>query len=176
MRAFKSLRDSDGCLRSYLGALGTGVVTSILVEVIQGHSFAEKPSPNPVQAAEIESLVQELKKRIPEPPDWLRGKRITAIGGHNSMFCIASEALSVSSYGAAHVRQALDSVAGFTDEDFAPMAFCQGDLREPAAYIVPKLCLLRAVMEHCEIEEVKYYSAIGSCAGMLISEDLFAAE
>ena len=48
-----------------------------------------------------------------------------------------------------------------------------GDLREPPGYIVPKLALLLAVMEHCEMREVQFCSTIGSCPGLLVSEEFF---
>lgn len=51
--------------------------------------------------------------------------------------------------------------------------WAQGDLREPPGYIVPKLALLLAVMEHCEMTEVHFCSTIGSCPGLLVSEQFF---
>ena len=41
------------------------------------------------------------------------------------------------------------------------------------AMVVPKLCLLRAVLEACAIGAVVYVPAIGSCAGLLISNERF---
>lgn len=48
-----------------------------------------------------------------------------------------------------------------------------GDLREPPGYILPKIALLLAVMEHCGIAEVHFCSTIGSCPGLLISDTFF---
>ena len=52
----------------------------------------------------------------------------------------------------------------------------KGDLREPPSFVVPKIALLLAVMEHCELQEVDFCSTIGSCPGMLISDDFFVEE
>lgn len=168
-----SLEGAGQPLRSYLGALGTGVCAAMLVEEVQGGSFSECSSPNPVAKAHAEALVAAMRERLAEPADWLRGKRLTAIGGPNSMFCVTSEALGTSTYALGDVRRALSSVLDLADADMAPKPYCQGELREPAAYIVPKIALLVAVMEHCEIAEVHFCASIGSCAGLLISEERY---
>lgn len=78
---------------AYCGALGDAVATAALVE-LQGRSFAEVPSPNPVSLPEAEALVQRLQERMPEPPAWLRGARgVVAIGGRNSMFALLADML-----------------------------------------------------------------------------------
>eukprot|EP00928_Gymnodinium_smaydae_P073629 TRINITY_DN567_c0_g2_i1.p1 TRINITY_DN567_c0_g2~~TRINITY_DN567_c0_g2_i1.p1 ORF type:complete len:343 (-),score=28.24 TRINITY_DN567_c0_g2_i1:55-1020(-) len=166
-------RDSDGGLRSYLGSLGTGVTTSLLVENVKGGNLAESLSPNPVGLDDAMSLVELLKTQIPTAPEWLHGSYVTAIGGPNCMFCVASEALGVRKYQAADVRRAVESAVVCSDADMLTKPYCQGELREPPAYIVPKLCQLLAVIEHCCIREVSYHSCIGSCPGMLISDELF---
>ena len=168
--SFQITSCTDGGLRSYLGALGAGVTTSILVETTQGRALADSPSTNPVTMQQAVALTEELKKKVPEAAEWLK-----AIGGPNSMFCVASEALGVLKYGTADVRRVLEGPVGLSDSELASKVFCEGELREPPAYIVPKLCLLLAVLEHCGIAEVKYCHAIGSCPGMLISDDMFAA-
>mmetsp|Transcript_69174 Transcript_69174/g.181219 ORF Transcript_69174/g.181219 Transcript_69174/m.181219 type:complete len:115 (-) Transcript_69174:14-358(-) len=114
-----------------------------------------------------------MRERLAEPAEWLRSRRVTAIGGPNSMFCVTSEALGTSSYSLGDVRRALSEALGLSDEEMASRPYCQGELREPAAYIVPKIAQLAAVMEHCEIAEVGFCPSIGSCAGLLISEDRY---
>lgn len=185
-------RSSSGALEAYLGSLGTGVVTSMLVE-IQGCSFAETPSPNPVRAEHAEQLLLDLKRTLPATPSWLRYGNVAAIGGPNSMFCVACEALGMglskqskeaSAEGdssSCHftitvqaIRDVLLDVIGKSDDELLQYAFCQGQLREPPAFILPKLILLLAVMEHCEMEKVFFYKTIGSCPGMLISDEMFA--
>lgn len=40
---------------------------------------------------------------------------------------------------------------------------------------VPKLCLLLAVLEGCEVAELEYVPTVGSCAGLLVSNERFPA-
>ncbi|CAE7203872.1 unnamed protein product [Symbiodinium sp. CCMP2592] len=186
-------RARAGALETYLGCLGTGVVTSMLVE-IQGHSFAETPSPNPVRAEHAEQLLLDLKRMLPATPSWLRHGNVAAIGGPNSMFCVACEALGMGlserskevsaqdessscqfTMTAPAIRDVMLGVIGKSDDELLQYPFCQGELREPPAFILPKLLLLLAVMEHCEMEKVFFYKTIGSCPGMLISDEMIFA-
>jgi len=161
-------------IRSYVGSLGTGTVFATLVEAVQGRSLATCQTPNPVTAEEAVQLVQQLRDSLAEPPTWLQGSSVTAIGGRNSMFCVASEALGgQTAYTEEDVRRALDEAAGLSDEDLASRPYCQGELREPPAFVVPKLCLLLAVVEHCGIASVQFCPAIGSCPGLLVSSGRF---
>lgn len=169
-----SSRSGKGGLQRYLGELGTGVVTHILVDSVQGKNFAAGEMPNPVKREDADKLIEELKRKIPDAPAWLRNGRITALGGPNSMFVVTSQALGQATYGPSDVRRALTATLGLEDSKLAAMPFCQGANREPPAYVVPKICLLLAVMEHCDIKEVQVRSAIGSCPGMLVSDDFFA--
>jgi len=164
-----------GDLRKYVGALGSGVVAALLMGEVLGRDFATAPTANPVKASEAASLVQRLKQECPPAADWLRGSHVTAIGGPNSMFCVACEVLGVSSYALAELRRALSLVVGLTDDELLKMRCCQGDLREPPSLIVSKICLLLAVVEHCSIDQVTFCPAIGSCQGLLISEERYAA-
>lgn len=164
---------STSVLRSYVGALGTGNATALLVEEVQGHSFAERHTPNPASVQEAEALVQRLRRELGTPPEWLQGSSVTAIGGPNSMFCVASEALGNTTYSSADVKCALQGVVDLTDDEMASRPFCQGELREPPGLIVPKLCLLLAVMEHCAFAGVHFCPAIGSCHGLLISQEKY---
>ncbi|CAJ1404150.1 unnamed protein product [Effrenium voratum] len=141
----------------------------MLVEV-QGHSLSTKSSPNPVTSQEADELLVQLKEKLSETPSWLQGGEVTAIGGPNSMFCVASEALERRSYQAHDIRAVLGELLGLTDEELMTRAFCQGELREPPGFIIPKLALLLAVMEHCQLKEVQFCAAIGSCPGLLIGD------
>ncbi|CAK9034100.1 FK506-binding protein 2 (Peptidyl-prolyl cis-trans isomerase) (PPIase) (Rotamase) [Durusdinium trenchii] len=160
-------------LPGYLGGLGTGVVTSICVEEVQKRTMAPKVTPNPVDSKAADELVVALKTRLDVVPSWLKQSVVTAIGGPNSMFCVAFEALGKRQYRPSEIREVLKSVVDQTDEELSSRAFCQGELREPPGYIVPKIALLLAVMEHCEISEVHFCSTIGSCPGLLISDEYF---
>lgn len=166
--------DPSGGLRSYLGSYGTAVTTALLVESVQGRKYAECPSPNPVSMDDANALMSIIKSELQSVPAWLSGSSTTAIGGPNSMFCVASEALGINVFDVSSLRHALEGVVGSTDEELAARAFCQGELREPPSYIVPKLCLLLAVAEHSNMEQITFCPAIGSCQGLLISDDMYA--
>jgi len=168
-----SLDPEGGPLRSWVGNLGSGNSTAMLVEAVQGHSFAERATPNPVAASEAEDLVARMRAELKPPAGWLRGAAVTAIGGPNSMFAVAHEAIGAKTFVLAEVRRALASVIGMSDEAMASKPFCQGPLREPPGLIVPKLCLLVAVMEHMELTEVAFCPSIGSCQGLLISDERY---
>eukprot|EP00429_Kryptoperidinium_foliaceum_P005773 CAMPEP_0176023944 /NCGR_PEP_ID=MMETSP0120_2-20121206/11689_1 /TAXON_ID=160619 /ORGANISM="Kryptoperidinium foliaceum, Strain CCMP 1326" /LENGTH=318 /DNA_ID=CAMNT_0017357111 /DNA_START=38 /DNA_END=991 /DNA_ORIENTATION=- len=165
-----SLDPAGGSLRSWVGALGSGNTTAMLVEGVQGHAFAERATPNPVSATEAESLIAKLRSELLPVPDWLRGASVTAIGGPNSMFCVANEALHSRSYTVSEARRALVSVLDLPDAEMAAKPFCQGELKEPPGLIVPKVCLLVAVMEHAAMAAVHFCPSIGSCQGLLISD------
>lgn len=172
--AAESSGDALPLLR-YMGALGTGVTTALLIEEVQGRCLADTSTPNPVSAEHAERLVDVLLGQLAQAPAWLSGaSTVTAIGGINSMFAVAAQALESTAYTAADVRRALDDAVGLTDEEMAERPYCQGSLREPAGFIVPKLALLLAVMTRCEMHAVQYCSAIGSCPGLLISEQRYA--
>mmetsp|Transcript_44355 Transcript_44355/g.105017 ORF Transcript_44355/g.105017 Transcript_44355/m.105017 type:complete len:325 (+) Transcript_44355:122-1096(+) len=161
---------SDQGLRSYVGTFGSGNTTALLVESVLGRNFASNPSPNPVSAEQAKALVSLLQSQLASPPAWLAGTEVVAIGGINCMFKVTSEVLGRTRYTLADVRSALQSIVGLSDEDLAQMACCKGELREPPGLIVPKVCLLLAVMEHCGMAEVSFCPAVGSCPGVLIDD------
>lgn len=168
-----SRSSGGGPLRAYTGTWGTGVVTAALIEKIQGHAFSEKPTPNPVKAAEAAAIVSHIKQDLPAAAEWLSGKDVTAIGGPNSQFHIAWELLGVERYTLPDVQRALAEVVGKSDEEMALLPCCRGELREPPGLIVPKLCLLMSVMEHCSISSVTFRLCTGSCPGLLISDERY---
>lgn len=163
-----------GGLRAFVGAFGTGTTTAQLVEKIQGASLAEKATPNPVSATEAASLIANLQQDLPHPAEWLQGQRVTAIGGPNSMFAVASEALGATRYSLTELQRVLATVVDCSDDDLLARPFCQGELREPPGLIVPKICLLTSVMEHCRMAEVHFTPCTGSCPGLLISEERYS--
>lgn len=64
----------------------------------------------------------------------------------------------------ADVRSAILARCGESDETLELLGYGE------VALLVPKLCLLLAVMEHAHIERVAFLPAIGSCAGLLVSD------
>ena len=173
----------DGApLRMYVGALGASVATAQMVEVVQGATLATRPSPNPASADEAAQLVTYLKGELAPPPTWLRGAAlVTSIGGPNSIFRLVEqvsaqlEPSTVATppprrFDVAAVRRALEARCGLSDAELAALGHSEVEM------VVPKLCLLQSVLEACEIGAFEYVEAIGSCAGLLISNERFPDE
>lgn len=66
------------------------------------------------------------------------------------------------------VWRSIEEVAGQTDEQLR-QRYCSASNSDPPGFVVPKLCLLYAVMERCQLERFRFKHAIGSCAGLLIA-------
>jgi len=168
-------QDGSGKLQTYLGALGTGIVASICVVDVQGSNLMDKPSPNPCSMEEVEQLVGLLKTggRLPlEPPAWISDAPVvTAIGGPNSIFALACKIAPPSAGREGHVdlagvKEAITKVAGKEDHELAQYSgFAYAD---PAKFVVTKLALLRATMEHCQMQAFRFQPAVGSCPGLLV--------
>ena len=157
-------------LRTYVGALGASVATAAMIEHVQKRRLAETASPNPASCEEAELLVAHCRAQLETPPPWLRGAALaTAIGGANSIFrCVeqvthdldpAAAAAAAAAgappgrFGVAAVRAALEACCGLTDAALAE----KGHVEAPM--VVPKLCLLLAVLEACGLQEFE-------CAGL----------
>ena len=150
-------------LRTYVGALGASVAAAAMIEHVQKRSLAETASPNPASRDEAQQLVAHCRAQLETPPPWLRGAALaTAIGGANSIFrCVeqvthdlnpaAAAAAAAGAlpgrFGVTAVRAALESCCGQTDAALAEKGHVE------AAMVVPKLCLLLAVLEACELQE-----------------------
>ena len=149
-------------LRTYVGALGASVATAAMIEHVQKRSLAETASPNPASRDEAHQLVAYCRAQLETPPPWLRGAALaTAIGGANSIFrCVeqvthdlnpaaaaAAAAALPGRFGVAAVRAALEACCGLSDAALMDKGHAE------AAMVVPKLCLLQAVLEACELQE-----------------------
>jgi len=97
---------------------------------------------------------------------------VTAIGGPNSLFCLASEISGKQTFSKADVEAALATVLDLTDAELTAR-HCQGEFRDPPSFICPKLCLLLAVTSVCGLADVTFQEAIGSCPGLLLSADRY---
>lgn len=191
-------------LLTYLGALGVGVATFACVEVVQGRAFAAHPSPNPVSLSDATWLVSHLRAQLPPPPDWLLGStHVVAIGGPNSMFALAT-ALALGpeagrlggTVSPGQVWALVEALAGLSDEELTrrqsdPAAAAHAAVpaassallaagsaaapSDPPSFVLPKLCLLYAVLDFLQLPSFYFEPAIGSCAGMLAEEDLWHA-
>lgn len=182
--SFQFTTRNDNSLEFYIGAFGSGVVNRLLIETIRNQKLMNVSSPNPVSFTDCEALVSHLLQTLPTPiPTWLYGKNVIAIGGPNSIFQLAKDMLtslsftnpartsssqdSILSFRAGDIHQLIRYCAEKTDQELLP--FLNFPFADPVSLVVPKLCLLYAVICHLNIEETCPVVSIGSCAGLLIS-------
>jgi len=191
-------------LQHYVGSFGSGVSMKILVEGVQNRLLKDIETPNPLSTEDAYALIRKLLELLPpDVPDWLRdAASVTAIGGPNSVFYLASTVISsltteqvvihgdpvvtisttesssspsssivstpVMSYTVTEVQNAFNHCLNQTDGQL--QRFMAHSHADPPSLVVPKLALLVAVMLHTGIRRVDFVEAIGSCAGVLISE------
>ncbi len=68
----------------------------LLIEKVRSKQLSEVITPNPVNKVEMDNLIDEICNKLPSNiPEWLLQKEVTAIGGPNSMFYLASFILSL---------------------------------------------------------------------------------
>ena len=85
----------EDSLLFFLAPIGVSIATSMCVEQIKHLSFATTPTPNPVSGEQADALCVHIQGLLPPTPEWLRGcDSVVAIGGSNSMFCLATEILA----------------------------------------------------------------------------------
>jgi len=168
---------SNGELCYYMGRLGTSIVCATLVENVRGENLVTGTEHiNPVSMQEALTLIDELIRKIDPRPAWLdsTGGCITGIGGCNSIFALACDVRGQGN-GAAltpdDIHAALEQCTGMSDQEL--QCYVDFEHADPARCIVPKLCLLCAVVRHLGIEAVRYQPAIGSCPGLLVSEEFW---
>eukprot|EP01041_Mallomonas_annulata_P009696 gene9696-20155_t len=185
-------------LQYYIGAFGSGISMKILIETIQNRILSEIKTPNPVSRSDSEALISSLLQRLPsEVPIWLQSSTVVAIGGPNSMFSIAMniinslkaqnsemnsmEATSVSSprlnktvFTSIDVQYAIKHCVEKSDAELS--SYTSYAHADPPSLIIPKLALLYAVMIHANIEQVEFLECIGSCPGLLISNEYWTPD
>jgi exopolyphosphatase/guanosine-5'-triphosphate,3'-diphosphate pyrophosphatase len=172
---------TGGVLDTYMGSIGAIRSYKLLVENVRGQDVAEssvKSSANPVTRIEVEQLMSAIMSELTEAPAWLRDVQVLAIGGPNSIFQLATvviesiEGKRPSSLTLQNVRLALEHCCGKADDELRfASSYPHAD---PASLLLPKLCLLLSVMRKTSIRNVTPILCIGSCAGLITSEDYWA--
>ncbi|KAJ9456653.1 exopolyphosphatase / guanosine-5prime-triphosphate [Diplonema papillatum] len=161
---------TNGSLSTYMGALGASVCTAMAVVDVQNRPFSVESTPNPFSLYEVRVLTDAIRSKLdPKVPDWLQGE-VVAIGGPNSIFSLVCDLLEVRSFTVDDVWACLIRCSGKVDAFLARLC-CERPDSDPPSMVMPKLTLLHTVMSHCGVSRVQYIAAVGSCAGMLITED-----
>lgn len=155
----------------YLGGLGSAKVTAMMVEQVQGKDFAATQSPNPATAADCLALERLIAAAIaaagPLPDWWDAGLAVVAIGGVDCMAAIASAAVHSRTITRQAVADAVQRLCGRTDAELS-------HLRQPEM-VLPKLVLMKTVMDVFAIAEAIYCPSNGSNPALLVSSKYYAA-
>ena len=162
-------------IQSYMGALGTSVTTAILVREVQKQELTKETPVNPVSKEHCSHFLEVLtSKLIQEVPDWLRETHtVHAASGPNSMFNLCCDILTrlrsadrpLQSFTTEDVSQALEACLNRSNEVLK--MFVDFPYSDGPRLIVPKLCLLLAVMRHTGVQAVHTVRCVGSCAGVM---------
>ena len=153
------------------------------------------PSPNPADATHVDAVVADLAARMPDVPPWLSAalgaSRVVCFGHHSSLFRIVADVAGKRDFGPSDARAALSSILSIGGDAelsawLASLAASHADLVAPGrappspdAYpeihlVVPKLCLLIAVMDKLGLDDVHYEETNGSCLGVLLDDATWA--
>ncbi|HSX04138.1 MAG TPA: hypothetical protein VLG76_05355 [Rhabdochlamydiaceae bacterium] len=157
----------------YKGALGSAVVLKILMEEVRKQPYTQEAPINPLSAQECDALVKALQNKI-SAPKWLKNRMknqdasIVGIGDSNSMFAHISKRVGSDHFTIEDVRQAIQDLAGKTDDDFKQ----EYNVSRPKAYLT-EIVLLYAVMDKFGIHEVTFKEANGSTIGLLIDKEFW---
>ena len=170
----------DTAVHSFMGPLGSSVSNSLMIQEVQQKPLLADSTPNPVSLQEAESLTELLMSKMDSVPEWLVDKeQVASAAGNNSIFRLCCLILSdiyssrtgdeagavTSSFSLNQAKEALHVCLGRTDDELKKYASYLNSDRPHL--IVPKLCLLVAVMRHTGIKSVYTVKCVGSCAGLL---------
>lgn len=183
-------------IRSYMGALGSSISTRTLVENVRHQSVGEAFSINPVTTAESHGLIESLIEKLTDVPDWLiEGVSVKACAGANSIFKLCSDVLlihardsdtgkadtdteagvgTIASFTIGDARRALELCIDKSDDEL--LKYVSFPHADGPHLIVPKLCLLVAVMTHAKLGSVSNVLCAGSCPGILTMDRFWTSE
>eukprot|EP00040_Diaphanoeca_grandis_P041815 m.263557 g.263557 ORF g.263557 m.263557 type:complete len:331 (-) comp50993_c0_seq1:48-1040(-) len=177
--SFQITAEVDGMLEKFMRPCGVAIVTKMCVEAVQCRDYQTNQTPNPVTLSDAQHLIELIQSDVmkqPTRPSFIHdNKTVVAIGGRNSIFRLAEQVSGSDVFSPEMVKTAINKLINKTDGELQ-QAWCNwGDaaLVDPPSYLVPKLCLLYAVMIELKISSVKFVTSDGSCSGVLVTNDLF---
>ena len=157
----------------YEGPWGSASALQHLLTRIQNGVFSEGCTANPVTVEHVDAAISSISAILPSIPDWLQravsnGRTCVAMGGPTSMFNIAKVALAQrSTFTCDEIEEATRALAGHSDADMEMAGFPEPKL------VVPKLCLLAAVLRATGIDHMTYTPTNGGCRGVLLSKSFW---
>ncbi|MCE5317219.1 MAG: hypothetical protein LLG04_07640 [Parachlamydia sp.] len=165
--SFQITTEGEAGLCVYEGPLGASKVLAAIVEKVQGRDFTKVQTANPASLDDIKALHKIIQNVLKPPAKDLQVKlanpavEVIAIGGPYCPFQIATLAIGNATFNKQQVWQAIEKLAGLTDEGLAHFP-------EPEM-VLPRLTLVHAVMDHFGISQVRYTPTVGSTLGILMT-------
>ena len=170
----------ESSLSYYMGSIGALSSHKLLVEDVCGRKLALTKTVNPVSKEDCEKLLGLLEEKLTQAPAWLLRNDVIAIGASNSVFQLALRVLR-------HMKNSESETLLTLSTATEALNFCvhktDGELdfardfenADPVTLLVPKLCLLVAVMRKASLNSVFPVHCIGSCIGILTSEQYWSS-
>lgn len=162
-------------LLTFMGCYGTSITTALLVKQIQKRELVKNISSNPVTKDHSMIVIQSIKSSLDSPvPAWLLNRDVVfSASGRNSIFKLCCDILTISrnsdvpiiSFTLSDAEEALDNCLERSDEEL--YKYVDFEHSDGPGGIVPKLCLLVAVLQYAGIKTVYTVTCIGSCAGVM---------
>lgn len=182
-------------LQTYMTSIGSSTCASYLAN-IKNIPRTEKMTPNPVTPEECDRLIEIITSQLPSPiPQWLSVHRtLLSVCGKNSIFKVCCNVLeeiskgpihmastppglfrretpdivshSVTSFSLRDAEKALNICLNSSDDELCK--FVNFQYSDGPKIVVPKLCLLVAVMRYLQIEYVSTVKCTGSCSGVIV--------
>eukprot|EP00056_Hartaetosiga_gracilis_P003957 m.69778 g.69778 ORF g.69778 m.69778 type:complete len:378 (-) comp11646_c3_seq2:1652-2785(-) len=139
---------------------------ALMVQIRKASKLEKNNDPHPVSREEMDALVDYIFSQLHEPPKQLsailEGKsdlKIVGIGEETSLFCMVKNAIGLDEFTQDDVSRALDVCADKYTSYFKERNYGE------SFQVVPKLCLLLAVMRKFNMKKV---SSTSICACMCV--------
>lgn len=171
--SFQITNEGEQGLCVYEGPWGASKVLAAIVDKVQGKDFTKVQTANPASLKDIKALHAIVQNTLRTPPPDLHAKlanpavEVIAIGGPYSPFRMATLAIGMDIFTKQQVWQAIEELAGRTDQQLAQFP-------EPEM-LLPRLTLVHAVMDHFDMSQVRYTPTVGSTLGILMTGHFWVA-
>eukprot|EP00055_Hartaetosiga_balthica_P008315 m.30613 g.30613 ORF g.30613 m.30613 type:complete len:350 (+) comp6236_c0_seq4:195-1244(+) len=145
---------------------------ALMVKIRKASKLERNNDPHPVSRVEMDALVDHIFSQLHEPTDELKAilggdeLRIVGIGEETSLFCMVKNAIGLDSFTQEDVSRALDVCADKYTAYFEKHHYGE------SFQVVPKICLLLAVMRKFNMKKLKYAHTIGGCRGVILLDSI----
>lgn len=171
--SFQIATEGESGLSVYEGPWGASKVLAAIVDKVQDKDFTKVQTANPASLEDIKALHAIVQNTLRPPSIDLRMKlsnpsvEVIAIGGPYCPFRMATLAIGKATFTKQQVWQAIEKLAGRTDQELA--SFPESEM------LLPRLTLVHAVMDHFGISQVRYTPTVGSTLGILMTSHFWGS-